>query len=366
MWDAQAAALSSRFRVLRYDTRGHGASAVPDGDYRIEQLADDAIALADALGIATFAFCGLSLGGMVGQRLGAYAADRLTALVLANTSPRADAREHRGAAAARAPARDVRHLRYRDGTVLRAARARRERAGGGAVTAHAACHRPARLRRPAAPRFATWIRRRRLPPSGCRRSSSAATSTCRCRGKGTATCWPEGSRTPASSTCRRRTCRISNGRSRSPAAVLDFLEPRAVASLESGQRTRRAVLGDAHVDRAFALTDEFTRDFQELLTRYAWGDVWSRPGLDRRTRRFLVLAMTASLGRWEEFKLHVRTGLDHEVEAVRFEGGAAAGGHLCRRAGGEHGISSSPPRRCRRGATCWATTTRACGDQTRS
>ena len=98
------------------------------------------------------------------------------------------------------------------------------------------------------------------------------------------------------------------------AAVVDFLAPRAAASLESGQRTRRAVLGDAHVDRAFALTDDFTRDFQELITRYTWGDVWGRPGLDHFTRRLLVLAMTAALGRWEEFKLHVRTGLDHEIE----------------------------------------------------
>ena len=95
---------------------------------------------------------------------------------------------------------------------------------------------------------------------------------------------------------------------------MQLKSPRPISSLEAGQRVRRAVLGDAHVDRAFALTDEFTRDFQELLTRYTWGDVWSRPGLDQRTRRMLVLAMTASLGRWEEFKLHIRTGLDHEIE----------------------------------------------------
>jgi alkylhydroperoxidase/carboxymuconolactone decarboxylase family protein YurZ len=53
---------------------------------------------------------------------------------------------------------------------------------------------------------------------------------------------------------------------------------------------------------------------QELVTRYAWGTIWSRPELDWRTRRLLVLAMTASLGRWEEFALHVRAGLDHELE----------------------------------------------------
>ena len=91
MWDAQAADLLPHFRVLRYDLRGHGASEVTPGDYRIDQLAADALALTDALGIERFAFCGLSLGGMIGQWLAAHAPDRLTAAVLANTSSRADA-----------------------------------------------------------------------------------------------------------------------------------------------------------------------------------------------------------------------------------------------------------------------------------
>jgi 3-oxoadipate enol-lactonase/4-carboxymuconolactone decarboxylase len=77
---------------------------------------------------------------------------------------------------------------------------------------------------------------------------------------------------------------------------------------------RRAVLGDAHVDKAIADTTEFTREFQELITRYAWGTIWSRPQLDPRTRRLLVLALTASLGRWEEFRLHLRAGLAGELE----------------------------------------------------
>src|SRR5687768_16245493 len=91
MWDAQAADLSLHFRVLRYDIRGHGASDVTPGEYRIDQLAADAMALADALEIQRFAFCGLSLGGMIGQWLAANAPARLTAVVLANTSARADA-----------------------------------------------------------------------------------------------------------------------------------------------------------------------------------------------------------------------------------------------------------------------------------
>src|SRR5215475_15458219 len=88
MWDAQTAALLPRLRVLRYDLRGHGATAVPHGDYTIELLGHDVLALADALGIREFAFCGLSLGGMIGQWLGANAPGRIMALVLANTSPR--------------------------------------------------------------------------------------------------------------------------------------------------------------------------------------------------------------------------------------------------------------------------------------
>src|SRR2546421_4105420 len=86
MWDPQVTDLSAHFRVLRYDVRGHGASPATPGDYRVEQLGADALALADALGIDRFAFCGLSLGGMIGQWLAAQAADRVTAVVLANTS----------------------------------------------------------------------------------------------------------------------------------------------------------------------------------------------------------------------------------------------------------------------------------------
>jgi 4-carboxymuconolactone decarboxylase len=78
-----------------------------------------------------------------------------------------------------------------------------------------------------------------------------------------------------------------------------------------GLRTRRDVLGEAHVDRALSRRNEFNADFQDLITRYAWGEVWTRPGLDQRTRRLLVLAMTVALGREEEFKLHLRAGIEH-------------------------------------------------------
>lgn len=75
---------------------------------------------------------------------------------------------------------------------------------------------------------------------------------------------------------------------------------------EAGMRIRREVLGDAHVDRSVAGTTPLTEDFQDFITRVAWGDVWDRPGLDRRTRSAITLAILTALGREGELELHVR------------------------------------------------------------
>ncbi len=86
MWDGQVAALARHFRVLRYDTRGHGGSGVPDGAYSFDRLGRDVLELMDALGIERAHFLGLSLGGFIGQWLGIHAPERINRLVLANTS----------------------------------------------------------------------------------------------------------------------------------------------------------------------------------------------------------------------------------------------------------------------------------------
>ena len=98
--------------------------------------------------------------------------------------------------------------------------------------------------------------------------------------------------------------------------VLEWLSPRSGDRYDGGLNVRRAVLGEAYVDRALSSGTDLTRDFQALITRYAWGDVWSRPGLDERTRRLLVLAITAALGRREEFHLHLAAGLDHGLQHI--------------------------------------------------
>lgn len=78
---------------------------------------------------------------------------------------------------------------------------------------------------------------------------------------------------------------------------------------EDGMKIRRKILGDAHVDRANARINNVSREFQDFITRYGWGEIWTRPGFDHRTRRILVLGTMMGLGRWEEFRMHLRAAL---------------------------------------------------------
>jgi len=99
---------------------------------------------------------------------------------------------------------------------------------------------------------------------------------------------------------------------------------------ERGTAVRRAVLGDAHVDRAIARTDPFTEDFQDFITRYAWGEIWGRPGLDRRTRSCVTLAVLAALRYDDELAMHVRAALRNgltsdEIKEVLLQVGVYAG-----------------------------------------
>ena len=85
---------------------------------------------------------------------------------------------------------------------------------------------------------------------------------------------------------------------------------------ERGMKVRREVLGDEHVDRAIERTTEHTADFQDFITRYAWGEIWNRPGLDRRTRSCITITALVALGRFDELELHIRaaqrTGVANE------------------------------------------------------
>ena len=93
---------------------------------------------------------------------------------------------------------------------------------------------------------------------------------------------------------------------------MDEIEKARQTLFAAGLEKRREVLGDAWVDASLANRTEFTADFQDMITRTAWQEIWQREGLDERTRRLLTITITASLGRWAEFRLHVRSGLEQQ------------------------------------------------------
>jgi 3-oxoadipate enol-lactonase / 4-carboxymuconolactone decarboxylase len=317
MWDLQVEGLLPHFQILRYDTRGHGASEATAGEYSIEMLGKDILALADTLGIPQFAFCGLSLGGAIGQWVAVHAPERVTHLVLANTSPQFVPRtnwETRIAAVLKggmSAVVDVAMQRFFSPDTLAmqgpyVASIRSVFLGTDPVGYLGCC---AALRDMNHGDILKLIKTPPLVISGHRDVATPWTG----HGERLAR------EIPGAKALHLAAAHLSNlERPRSfTTALLEFLLPQPASSadpLQAGFAVRRAVLGDAHVDKAIAETTEFTRDFQELITRYAWGTVWSRPQLDRRTRRLLVLALTASLGRWEEFRLHLRAGLAGELE----------------------------------------------------
>ena len=93
------------------------------------------------------------------------------------------------------------------------------------------------------------------------------------------------------------------------------------STYDRGMKVRREVLGDEYVDRTIGRTTEFTADFQDFITRYAWGEIWSRPGLDRKTRSCITLTALVALGRLDELELHVRAAVrngltEKEIEEV--------------------------------------------------
>jgi len=316
MWDLQMPDLLRHFQVLRYDTRGHGASDSPPGEYSVEQLGQDALGMLDQLGIAKVAWCGLSMGGAIGQWIALNAPARITHLVLANTSPRFG---------------DIANWNSRIQSV---------REGGMAASVDLVMQRwfsnrtdPAH----AASLRSVFIGTNPLGYIGCcvalrdfdtRRLLENISVPCLVIGSETdpSTPWRGhgdllAQLIPNTKAIPLPGAHLSNlEQPRSfTAALLDFLVPSAPSSLERGLEKRRAVLGDRHVDHAVAKTNDFNRDFQELITRYAWAEIWSRPLLDDRTRRLLVLSLMASLARWEEFRMHLAAGLEHGLEACDLE-----------------------------------------------
>lgn len=315
LWDPVLPRLIESYRVLRFDMRGHGASEALAGEYSIEALALDALAVADAAGAQRFSYAGISIGGMLGQWLGANAGQRIDRLVLSNT-------------AARLP------------TDIWKARIEAVRSGGLASIADAVLSRW----------FTEAFLARRSPWVASARTTLLATDPAGYIGCCAAI--RDMDLTPLAASIRVPTLVIAGTRDLAtprdhgialakaiagagfaelPVAHIPVIErPPAFAELMlrflsghavSGERERHAVgmsrrievLGRKYMEKRQKSVDPFNAEFQDLITRYAWGEVWTRRLLDDRTRRLVVLAMMLALGRFEEFQMHVRSGLEAEL-----------------------------------------------------
>ncbi|AGW94866.1 MULTISPECIES: bifunctional 3-oxoadipate enol-lactonase/4-carboxymuconolactone decarboxylase PcaDC [Cupriavidus] len=317
MWDPQAAALAGRFRVVRYDTRGHGRSTAPGDAFSVEQLGHDVIAILDALGIGQAVFCGLSMGGLTGMWLGIHAPERFSRIVLANT-------------AAKIGNADGWNTRIdtvlRDGmAVMVAPSVERWFTPGFAATADRALD---GLRSVLAG----------LDPRGYAASCAAVRDADFRQGVSSITVPVlviAGSQDPSTSAQEGRSladaipgarfvelpaAHISSFEQpgRFTAALIDFVHGRLPvtddhARYDAGLSVRRDVLGSAHVDRSLARLTPLNEEFQNLITRYAWGEIWTREGLPRHTRSLLTIAMMVALNRSEELALHLRAAANNGV-----------------------------------------------------
>ena len=299
IWNPILPALTE-FRVIRPDMRGHGHTATSPGPYSIDLLAHDALAVLQHLDIHRVAVVGLSIGGLIAQQLAHLAPNRVTSLVLMDTAlaiPPASLWSERAALV-----RSSGMVSVVDGVI-------------------------ARWLTPAAPAHTVDQLRRMIlatQPEGyaaCCEAIAAADLHMQSATISASTLIIVGADDPATPVASAEALRATIPGARlkiiphashiptaeQPAAIaaalLRFLAPDAHSS---GMRTRRQVLGDAHVDRSVQAVTDVDRDFQRFITETAWGGVWTRPHFDRRTRSIVTLALLAGLGREEEFKLHVR------------------------------------------------------------
>jgi 3-oxoadipate enol-lactonase/4-carboxymuconolactone decarboxylase len=304
LWDRQLGALTERFRVLRYDTRGHGGSPVPDGPYTIDDIGADALALLDRLGLERVLWCGVSLGGMTGMWLASRAPERIERLVLcctsANIAPASQWAERAALVRAEGTGAAVEgalerwfspEFRAADpavtGQIAETLAATPAEGYAGCCEAIGALDLRAELPAVRAPTLVIAGGEDPItPPAHARVIRDAI--------PGATLTVVAGARHLANIEAHEAVTR----------AIVDHLL--RFGARERGMRTRREVLGDAHVDAAIARTTDLDADFQDFITRYAWGDVWTRPALDRRTRSMITLTALASLGRLEELALHVR------------------------------------------------------------
>lgn len=328
IWDRMVPFLADHFRVIRIDLPGHGASAPMALDIKLADLVDDILTVLNAAGLDRTLVCGLSIGGILALQMAAAAPDRISG-VIASLLPEDFEQEPWAERAEQARAVSIeqivdvhlanclsaeergrlamwldplRHAMlsttlegYRTCLALHAA--------ADTVQALEDCAVPTAV--PLAPHHG------RVGPWAQRANVKVAQSA----GK----IWPM--------------IEAPGELAGAIARLHDSIQPEGLGldPARNGERVRREVLGDAWVDRSLAARDGWISDYQDYATQVAWHTIWGRKGLDYRTRRLLVLALTAALGRWEEFRFHARLGIERgsltvqDIKEVSLQTGLYAG-----------------------------------------
>lgn len=308
MWDELIPFLAPYFRVLQYDTRGHGRSEVTETPYSIDLLGNDVIDLLNELKLEKIYFCGLSMGGLIGQWLGIHHPDRIIKLILSNTDAKIGTVENWNERINTITKDGIQAIV--DGTMERW------------FTDDFRAKNPNRI---------TEIK-------SVFTANNTLGYTNSCAAVRDADFREELSKISA------KTLVITGDEdvvtnieqakilvNAIPNASLEVLQARHLSStelpqtyaeilinfivgetaFERGMHVRRTVLGDAHVDKANSKINTFNGDFQHFISNYAWGEIWTRPGLNKPTRSCITLAMLIALNRKDEFKMHVRAAVNN-------------------------------------------------------
>lgn len=331
LWDPQVPELARDWQVLRYDLRGHGGSATPPGPYTVGELAADVLTLLDALGMDRVAYCGLSLGGAVGSWLALHHPRRISSLVLCCTAAKFGEAQSWRDRAARVRAEGVDWLagpsteRWFTSAFPAKAPDEVERLldmlRGTDPEGYAGCCEALgdfdirdRLHEVDVPtRVVAGEGDPATPVAAMRELADGipgADFVVVAEAAHLANVEQPAAVTEAVVEQLHRTHGEAGGAAGAPAREGGDAEAaHRPDSHAAGMRVRRDVLGDEHVDRAVASRTSFNSDFQDLITRYAWGEVWTRPGLDRRTRSVVTLTALVTGGHFDELAFHVRAAL---------------------------------------------------------
>ncbi|WP_411699678.1 4-carboxymuconolactone decarboxylase [Conyzicola sp.] len=300
LWDAVANDLAADHRVLRYDLPGHGSSPAASQPFTVADLADAVIDLVDSVGGGPFAYAGISAGGAVGLELALRHPQRISSLAVICSAARIGSPEGWRERAERARS---------SGTASLVALSAERWFAPGFLDAHPAVGAPALTALLDVDDVSYALVCEALADFDARDAARDIRVPTLCAAGESDVATPPTQLEALAASIPGATYRLIEGAAHLPAIERPDVVASLLRSRLGGMRVRREVLGDAHVDRASAGITAETADFQNFITRYAWGEIWSRPTLARRDRSLLTLAALITGNHQHELAMHVRAAL---------------------------------------------------------